>query len=50
VFIIGGMTKDVPMYNIFRGVVPFVIALAACLALVIAFPDIALFLPNTMMN
>ncbi len=50
VFIINGMTKDIPMYTIFRGVLPFVAALVVCTALVIIFPDIALFLPNTMMD
>ena len=49
VFIISGMTKDIPMYTIFRGVIPFVIAMMVGVALLIAFPHIALFLPHTMM-
>jgi C4-dicarboxylate transporter DctM subunit len=50
VFIIHGMTKDIPKYTIFRSVFPFVIALIVCTALIIIFPDIALVLPNTMMD
>jgi len=50
VFIISGMAKDIPMYTIFRGVLPFLVAMAVCTALVIAFPQIALFLPGTMIK
>ena len=48
VFVIAGMAQDVPMYTIFRGVLPFVFALVVCIALLIMFPQIALFLPNAM--
>jgi len=50
VFIISGMAKDIPMYTIFRGVLPFIGAMAVCTGLIIAFPQIALFLPGTMMK
>jgi C4-dicarboxylate transporter DctM subunit len=50
VFIISGMAKDIPMYTIFRGVLPFLVAMVVCTALVIAFPQIALFLPGTMIK
>jgi C4-dicarboxylate transporter DctM subunit len=50
VFVVGGMAKDVPMYTIFKGVLPFVLVMAACTALLIAFPDIVLFLPSTMIK
>lgn len=49
VFVIGGIAEDVPMYTIFKGVWPFVIALLVCEAILIAFPQISLWLPNTMM-
>ena len=49
VFIISGVAKDVPMYTIFRGILPFWIAMLACIILIIIFPQIALFLPVTMM-
>ena len=48
VFVIEGVAKDVPMYNIFRGIWPFWIAMLACLIILAIFPEIALFLPNTM--
>jgi C4-dicarboxylate transporter, DctM subunit len=48
VFIMKGVAKDVPMYSIFRGVAPFVVAMSVCVALIVIFPSIALFLPNTM--
>jgi C4-dicarboxylate transporter DctM subunit len=50
VFVVGGMARDVPMYTIFKGVLPFVLVMAACTALLIAFPDIVLFLPSTMIK
>ena len=50
VFVVGGMARDVPMYTIFKGVLPFVLVMAVCMALLIAFPDIVLFLPSTMIN
>lgn len=46
VFIIKGVVKDVPLETIFKGVWPFIIAIFACIALLIIFPQIATFLPN----
>lgn len=48
VFIMKGVAKDVPMYTIFWGLFPFVLAMAVCIAIIVAFPQIALFLPSTM--
>ena len=48
VFIVSGIAKEVPMYTIFRGVLPFFIAMIICLIILIIFPQIALFLPRTM--
>jgi tripartite ATP-independent transporter DctM subunit len=48
VFIIYSIAKDVPMYNIFRGVIPFFLCIAALVVLLVFIPDIALFLPNLM--
>ncbi len=47
VFIMSGIS-GVPMYSIFRGVLPFWITQIAIVGLLIAFPQIALFLPNLM--
>ncbi|MBW1858586.1 MAG: TRAP transporter large permease subunit, partial [Deltaproteobacteria bacterium] len=48
VFVISGVAKDVPIHTIFYGILPFWIAIVACIILLIAFPQIALFLPFTM--
>ena len=48
VFVISGMAKDIPMYTIFRGIFPFVVTIVICVVILIAFPQIATFLPNTM--
>jgi C4-dicarboxylate transporter DctM subunit len=48
VFVIGGMVREVPMYSIFKGVFPFVIMMAVITALVIIFPQLALYIPNHM--
>ena len=48
VFILSGITKDVPMYTIFRGIVPFWFGMLICIILITIFPKIALFLPMTM--
>ena len=37
VFIISGIAKDVPMYTIFRGIVPFFFAMLACIILLVLF-------------
>ncbi len=50
VFVLHGVVKDVPMYTIFRGILPFWIAMILCIILLTIFPQIALFLPNTMMG
>lgn len=47
VFVLHGIT-DVPMHTIFRGVVPFLIADVCELALLIALPQLSLFLPDMM--
>jgi tripartite ATP-independent transporter DctM subunit len=48
VFVIKGIAKDVPLETIFRGVLPFVVAQFALIALIVLFPQIALWLPSTM--
>lgn len=46
VYIIKGVAKDIPLETIFSGIWPFLIAQIVCLALLIAFPQIATFLPE----
>jgi len=48
VFVISGVAKDVPMYTIFRGILPFWFAMLACIIFLVIFPHIALFLPTSM--
>lgn len=50
VFVVKGIAEGVPMGEIFMGVLPFWGAMLVCAALLIAFPDIALFLPETMIR
>ena len=46
VFVTTLIAKDVPMYTVFRGVTPFVLASFVFAALLLAFPEIATFLPE----
>jgi C4-dicarboxylate transporter DctM subunit len=48
VFVISGVAKGVPMYTIFRGIVPFMAADAMLVVIVILFPWLSLFLPSLM--
>jgi tripartite ATP-independent transporter DctM subunit len=48
VFVLQGIAKDVPMYTIFRGIVPFFFASVILTLILIFFPEIVLFLPNLM--
>jgi len=48
VFVIQGIAKDVPMYTIFRGIVPFFIADLIEVVLLCLVPSIATFLPDLM--
>jgi tripartite ATP-independent transporter DctM subunit len=49
VYIIKGVAPDVPLENIFKGIWPFLAALVVCLAILIAFPRIATFLPEILL-
>lgn len=46
VYIIKGISPDIPLEKIFKGIWPFLIALILCLAVLIAFPTISTFLGN----
>ncbi len=50
VFVVKSVAEDVPMSTIFRGVLPFWIAMMVCLVLIVAIPDIALLIPNSMFD
>ena len=48
VYVVAGVAKDVPLMTIFRGVTPFFIAMVVGLILLIAFPQISLWLVGFM--
>jgi tripartite ATP-independent transporter DctM subunit len=50
VFVVKGVATDVPLNTIFRGIWPFWLSMLVCLVILVAFPQIALFLPNSMFN
>jgi tripartite ATP-independent transporter DctM subunit len=50
VFVVRGVAGDVPLVTIFRGVLPFLGAMIVGLLLIIAFPGVALLLPNSMLG
>jgi tripartite ATP-independent transporter DctM subunit len=47
-FIVKGIAPDIPLQSIFRGVVPFIVAVGVLMLLLLAFPQIALMLPSLM--
>jgi C4-dicarboxylate transporter DctM subunit len=48
VFVLKGIAREVPLETIFRGVTPFIVAQIILILILIAFPEIALWLPSTM--
>ncbi|HBZ45598.1 MAG TPA: C4-dicarboxylate ABC transporter permease [Maritimibacter sp.] len=50
VFIVKSVAPDVSLAKMFRGVAPFWFAMFLTLILLVAFPQISLILPNTMIN
>ena len=50
VYVVKGVAPQVPMHHIFIGILPFLAAMFVCVGLLIAFPQIALWLPATMIR
>jgi TRAP-type C4-dicarboxylate transport system permease large subunit len=50
VFVVKGLVPDVPLSTVFRGIWPFALAMVVCIVLLTIFPDIALYLPNSMIK
>jgi TRAP-type C4-dicarboxylate transport system permease large subunit len=48
VFVIKGVAKDIPLETIFKGILPFLVAMIFCLIILTIFPQIVLFLPSLM--
>jgi len=50
VFIIKGIAQDISIGTIFRGMIPFTVGMLILIAILIAFPSIATFLPNLLIK
>ena len=50
VFVVKGIAEDVPMREIFIGILPFWAAMLVCMIILVLAPEIALFLPNRMIG
>jgi TRAP-type C4-dicarboxylate transport system permease large subunit len=50
VFVVKGLVPDVPMGQIFKGILPFWAAMAVCIVILVMFPEIALVIPNSMVK
>jgi C4-dicarboxylate transporter DctM subunit len=48
VYAISGIAKDVPMHEIFKGIVPFFLVMLVFVVILLFFPQIVLFLPSLM--
>ena len=46
VFVIKGIAPDIPLHHIFRGILPFLVALIVLTILLMIFPSVATFLPG----
>jgi TRAP-type C4-dicarboxylate transport system permease large subunit len=47
-YIVNGIVKDVPLQKIFKGAIPMLGALAVATIIVMAFPQLTLWLPSLM--
>lgn len=46
VYVVSGIARDVPLQTVFKGALPFLGALVVAAAILVAFPQICLFLPD----
>jgi tripartite ATP-independent transporter DctM subunit len=49
-FIINGMNKDISLGTIYKGIIPFAIALFVAIVIIIIFPQIVTFVPRLLFN
>jgi tripartite ATP-independent transporter DctM subunit len=47
-FVVNGVRPDIPLSDVFRGIAPFFVADAVTIGVLLAFPEIVLWLPRTM--
>lgn len=50
VFVVKGLVPEVSLSTVFRGIWPFAVAMVVCIVLLTIFPDIVLYLPNSMIK
>ena len=50
IFTVAGVAKDVPVEEIFRGTLPFLLSIFAIVILITIFPKLAVFLPSMMLR
>jgi tripartite ATP-independent transporter DctM subunit len=50
VYVIKGVAPEVPLETIFKGIFPFLMAIMVCILILIAFPQIALYLPSLLLK
>ena len=48
IFVVKGVAPDVPVHRMFRGIIPFWLAMGVALILIALMPSLATFLPNAM--
>ncbi|MCP4642176.1 MAG: TRAP transporter large permease [bacterium] len=46
VYVVSGIERDVPLATVFRGALPFLLTLVVAALILLAFPQITMFLPN----
>ena len=49
-YVVHGVRPDIPLEEVFRGVMPFLVGEVVIVGALVAFPEIALFLPNAMVK
>ena len=49
-FVLSGTIGDIPLYTIYKGILPFSAVMFVCILLIMIFPEIALWLPNLMLR
>ena len=45
-FVLSGVIQDIPLYTIYKGILPFAAVMFLCIILIMLFPGIAMWLPN----
>ncbi|MGE0627848.1 MAG: TRAP transporter large permease [Hyphomicrobiaceae bacterium] len=50
VFVVKGLVPDVPITEIFKGILPFWVAMVVCVVILVIFPQIATFVPDAMID